>query len=496
MDVQRSIFDNLNKAFVFAFLVFLTGVLLRVILNVGYTWGLALSLIPFGIITVLYLTEKPYHSFLLLFTVNYFVSGGTRYFTYPPGITMDIVILLTIFIVLLQFFKGERSVKISDAFNNLTLVAFLWLLYCTFQIFNPESSSPLAWLGNVRGIGIYFFIITALASIFLRKYQNLKTILYLWAIFCLIAVFKAFMQKTFGFDFGEARWLEEGGKNTHIIHSGIRYFSIFTDAGNFGSGIAFSMVVFAISAVQYKEYKMKAFYIFVAAACFYGMIISGTRGSLIIPMSGLALYTALSKNIRAIIPTFAILIFAIWFLNFTYIGQGNVYVRRMRSVFNPDDASLGARLENQALLRTQMIGKPLGIGIGMKRGNAVLYTPHPVLSKIPHDSWYVLIWVELGIVGLVSYVLMILYILIHGSYLVLFRLKNRELRGLIAALLCGLFGVSLAAYSLEIFGQMPNSILIYISMTFIFLSPIYDKELEESAYSNEEPIKRKLYKPV
>lgn len=496
MDLQRSIFDNLNKAFIFALLIFLTGVLLRVILNLGYTWGLALSLIPFAIITILYLAEKPYHSFLLLFTVNYFVSGATRYISFPPGITMDIVIILTIFIVFLQFFKGERSVKLSDAFNNLTLVAFIWLLYCTFQILNPESSSPLAWLGNVRGIGIYFFIVTALASIFLRKYKNLKTILNLWAIFCLIAVFKAFMQKTFGFDFGESRWLEEGGKNTHIIHSGIRYFSIFTDAGNFGSGIAFSMVVFVISAFQYNEYRKRVFFLIVAAACFYGMIISGTRGSLIIPLSGLALYTALSKNIRAIIPTFAVLIFAVWFLNFTYIGQGNIYIRRMRSVFNPDDASLGARLENQRLLRTQMIGKPLGVGIGMKRGNAVLYTPHPVLSKIPHDSWYVLIWVELGIVGLIAYVLMILYILIHGSYLVLFRIKNKELRGLVSALLCGLFGVSLAAYSLEIFGQMPNSILIYISMTLIFLSPIYDKEIEQSAYSLEEPPKRKMYKPV
>ena len=150
-------------------------------------------------------------------------------------------------------------------------------------------------------------------------------------------------------------------------------------------------------------------------------------------------------------------------------------------MFNPDDASLNVRLENQRILRTAMIGKPLGIGIGMSRGNAVLYTPHPVLSKIPQDSWYVLLWVETGLVGMFFYILMLLYIIGYGMYLTIAKLKNPELRGIITAFVCGLFGVSLAAYSLEIFGQFPNSILIYIVMTFIFLSPDFDKELEENS---------------
>jgi O-antigen ligase len=132
-----------------------------------------------------------------------------------------------------------------------------------------------------------------------------------------------------------------------------------------------------------------------------------------------------------------------------------------------------------------MIGKPLGVGIGMKRGNAIYYTPHPVLSKIPHDSWYVLLWVETGLVGMVLYILMLLYIIGSGVYLILLRLKDPELRGIITAFVCALFGVSLAAYSLEIFGQFPNSILIYIVMTFIFLSPVYDKELEDNRIAGD-----------
>jgi hypothetical protein len=483
--LRETISDNFNKAFVLAVLIFLVALFLRVTLNISHIVGLAISLVPLGIIALLLFIDKPYYSFMLIFTANYFVSGISRYVNVAPGITMDIIIAFTVIVISLQVFKSGKETKLSNALNRLTMVAFLWFLFCLFQILNPESSSPIAWLVNVRGISVYFLLVTALASIILRSYKDLKKILFIWAVFCLLAVFKAFIQKTFGFDFAERIWLAEGGARTHIIHTGIRYFSFFTDAGNFGSGIAFSMLIFAITAFQVKDKRLRNFYLFVAGACAYGMIISGTRGSLIIPFSGLTLYTALSRNIKVIVPTFAFLLLGFWFLNFTYIGHGNTYIRRMRSVFNPDDASLNVRLENQQLLRTAMIGKPLGVGIGMKRGNAVLYTPHPVLSKIPHDSWYVLLWVETGLVGMVFYILMLLYIVGSGIYLILLKLKDPELRGIITAFVCALFGVSLAAYSLEIFGQFPNSILIYIVMTFIFLSPVYDKELEENRIASD-----------
>jgi hypothetical protein len=60
---------------------------------------------------------------------------------------------------------------------------------------------------------------------------------------------------------------------------------------------------------------------------------------------------------------------------------------------------------------------------------------------------------------------------------VLFRLKNKELRGIIAAFTCGIAGLYVASYTLELMGQFPNGIIMYTLMTFIFLSPLYDKEL-------------------
>mgnify|MGYP006869451538 CR=1 FL=1 len=49
----------------------------------------------------------------------------------------------------------------------------------------------------------------------------------------LLAAAKGYWQKNKGFDSTELSWLWAYGARTHFIHSGIRYFSFFTDAGLF-----------------------------------------------------------------------------------------------------------------------------------------------------------------------------------------------------------------------------------------------------------------------
>ncbi len=476
-DLKGYFYDNLNKALVFSVLILAIYLIVQIVLRGSLYLGFVLAVVPFLIVALFFILDRPFVSFLMLFTANYFVSGASRYINLAPGITMDAIFVSVILVIFLQNFKDNKIVDLKDSNNIVVAVVFFWLFYCTLQVFNPNSSSILAWMGNVRGISVYFFLTVFFSTIFIKSLEHFKKILFIWSFFIILAVLKGFIQKTIGFDYAELRWLDEGGRNTHIIHTGIRYFSFFTDAGNFGSGMSFSLVVFLISAFAFKSSPIRLYFIFVSAIAFYGMVISGTRGSLIVPLAGFSIYTLLSKNIRAIVMASLFVVVTVWFLNFTYIGHGNVYIRRMRSAFNPDDASLQVRLENQRVLRSYMINHPLGVGIGMKRGNAVNYVPHPVLSKIPHDSWYVLLWVELGIVGMIIYIIMLIYFFVYGSYLVMFKLQNRELRFIVASLVCALFGVSLAAYSLEIFGQFPNSILIYISISVIFLSPKFDKQL-------------------
>ena len=219
------------------------------------------------------------------------------------------------------------------------------------------------------------------------------------------------------------------------------------------------------------------------------MLISGTRGSIAVPFVGFAVFAFLSKNFKLLILTSLMIILGFVFLKYTPYGNGISYLRRLRSVFNTEDASFQVRLENQKTLRVYMADRPFGAGIGMSKGSATSYRPDPTLAKIPNDSWYVMIWVETGIIGLILHVLILLFIAGYGSFLVYYRLKDIELRGLVTALIGGISGIYVASYSLEVMGQFPTGFIVYISMTLIFLSPKFDEEIEqhriEKMHANE-----------
>lgn len=476
------IIDNTNKVILYIITLALSLMVVYVSTRMGYKMGLVVAVLPFLVLAVIHLVRNPLHAFFLLFVFNYFVMGLSRYVKIiSPGIALDILMIGTIAFFVINALGKDSELKFKDALNSITLLSFIWFLYCMFQIFNPNMSSVVAWMTGVRNLGVYFLVVVVLTSMVLRKFKRLEKFLMIWSILSILAVLKALYQKFVGFDTAELRWLYlEGGSVTHLLYYGIRYFSFFTDAANFGTGIGFSSVVFSLSALFMKNRRLKVYYILVSALCFYGMIISGTRGSLAVPFVGYTLFVFISKKPKYMLLTFMLIASSFIFLKYTHYGNGNTYIRRMRSVFNKDDASLRVRLDNQQRLRTYMWQYPFGIGIAMSRPNATTFEPNPVISKIPSDSWYVRVWMELGIVGLLLHIFILLFILAKGSYIAFFKLKDEQLKGIVVAMLCGLAGVYIAAFSLEIIGQLPTSIIMFICMTIAFISPVIDKELQES----------------
>lgn len=110
----------------------------------------------------------------------------------------------------------------------------------------------------------------------------------------------------------------------------------------------------------------------------------------------------------------------------TDIGQGNQQIRRMRSAFNTEDASFQVRMVNQAKMRTYMSDKPFGVGLGLGGGKAKRFAPDAYMSQIPTDSWFVMIWVETGIIGLLLHLTILIFTIIYGTYISLFQLKIKS----------------------------------------------------------------------
>lgn len=446
----------------------------------GLAAGAAIAAAPLALCGVWFALRNPAVAMLGMFAANYYIMVLTRYMHDKPfGVILDALLAFNLLLLLLQ--AMVKKVEWRRARTSLTLVSAIWLAYCCLELVNPESVSPAGWFMAVRSLAIYFFLTVVLTQITMARYKYLKYMLALWSVLTLTAIAKAFIQKYVGFNDAENYWLFVlGGHTTHLIRTGVRYFSFFSDAANFGASMGLSMVVFSIAGLYYRNPWMKLYFFAVAALACYGMLISGTRSALAVPFVGYALFVLLSRNIKMIAAGSLVLIGAFVFLNFTTWGSGNAIVRRARSAFNTQDASFQVRLENQAKLRELMKDKPFGAGLGHGGGKAKTFAPDAPLSQIPTDSWYVMIWVETGIVGLLLHLGVLFYILGWGAYQVVFRLRDVQLRGLTTALICGISGIVVMAYGNEVLGQIPTGVILYMGMGFIFLAPRFDRELAEA----------------
>lgn len=438
--------------------------------------AMILAITPLACYLLIRLLKHPSLALLLVFTLTYFIMGLTRYIRgLPGGIIMDGLLFLVLFFTLLRS-RDPAVVNWTGACNLLTLLSGIWLVYCILLVFNPATTLAY-WATSVRGIAVYLFVFPLFTTILLNRYKYLKVFLFIWSVLTLLAVFKALIQKYIGFDTAEKIWLfVDGGSSTHIIYTGVRYFSFFTDAANFGCGMGMSMVVFSITALYIRSKSLRVYYIVVALLACYGMMISGTRAAIVVPFVGYAFFILLSKRWKIIIPGILLIICTFVFFKYTYIGHGNTEIRRMRSAFNvTEDASYKVRLANQAEMRQFMPSHPFGIGIG----KAKRAEPGDYMYQLPTDTSLVYIWVETGGVGLTLFLLIFIIIFAKGTYEVQLRIQDKELRGILCALLAGVIGMLVSSYGNETFLMIPNGPVIYMCLAFIFMGKKLDEELTD-----------------
>jgi len=308
--------------------------------------------------------------------------------------------------------------------------------------------------------------------------RKINFFLYLWGVLSLLVSLKGIEQHFLGVDRFEQAWLNEGAAQTHVIFGSLRIFSFLSDAGQFGANQAYSAVVAIILFLDEKNWWKKALFITVAFLGLYGMLLSGTRGAISIPLAGLGTYSILKKNKFVMISGLSMLVIIFVFLKFTNIGQGNEQIRRMRTAFDLNNPSLQVRLDNQRILSAYLSTRPFGGGIGHAGVKAKKYVPNGFLSNIATDSWYVLIWAEEGIVGLLLHLFILFYIVIKSSHRILYKIRDPILKNKMIALVAGLVGVMVASYGNAVLGTFPTSITIYISMALLLSSEKFDTPLE------------------
>ncbi|MFT6065372.1 MAG: hypothetical protein ACJAYY_003120 [Paraglaciecola sp.] len=461
-----------NLLLLFAGISFIALLLVKLqIVGVGILFA-----IIFGAVYLYILFKSPIIGFYTAIGLNFIILGIGRYVKdLPLGFAIDIMMVLTFLALIFSRFK-ER-VDWSPANQKITILAAIWLGYCIFQLVNPEARMIEPWIAG-RGIGFYFFFFIILTFMLIDTNKKLDTFLYVWGTFSIIATFKGIVQMIFGVDYAEQAWLDNGGAQTHLLFGKLRVFSFFSDAGQFGGNQAYSGVVFLIYAMTKKGFP-KIFFITVGILGLYGMLISGTRGSIAVPFAGFMTFFILKKNLKVLTTGILFIALIFVFFKFTSIGNGNDQIRRMRGAFDLNNKSLQVRLNNQKILKSYLASRPFGGGIGHAGDKAQRFLPHAFLSNVATDSWYVLIWAELGIIGLTLHLIILFFVIGTASYKVMFRIRDPITKLKMSALISGMAGVMVASYGNAILGGMPTSLIIYASMAIMSNSEIFEDPMHE-----------------
>ena len=437
--------------------------------------GIATLIIPFPVIYFYLIFKNPRISFISVLFCNYFAVGLSRYIPAPMGLTVDITLLVTFIAVI--FSQFNRKIEWGISCKDLTFISLLWFGMTLFQLLNPEAISREAWFYAMRSQALYTVLIIPLVYVIFNRPKDFELFINICAWFTILAVLKGIMQKYMGVDRWEKQWLNQPGNlSTHMLFGQLRVFSFYSDAGTYGGSMGYFGVLFTILAIHDQKKTKRIFYYIVGFMSLYAMLISGTRSAIAVPLTGFVLYTILTKKFKIMLFV-GCLVFAVFFLlKFTTIGQGNYDIRRMRSAFDTDNASLNVRKENRRLFSEYLQSRPFGGGIGSSGNWGLRFTPNTFLARTPTDGWYIQIWAEQGIVGLVAYLLMIFYFVFKSTFLIFFRIKKPENRFKAIGFTSGMYGLMVSSYTASSLGQMPNTIIVFTSMVLISLMPEWEKE--------------------
>ena len=458
-----------------------TGITILIIATVLFGFSLTKGILPaavlIGLIFALFAINKIYHTPSLalnsLLIISFLATGLTRLMPLPLGLSIDFILLLTWIIL---FFKGFKGADWAVKNNSLTYCLAIWMLYCFLELFNPEAKSMLAWVYAVRGLALNGTLLVPLIFLVYNKRKDCNTFINIWFTASILLGLYGAKQYWLGLFAFEQAWLDAGGDVTHVLFGVFtRMFSFLSDANQFGSSQAHAALVAVIFFSGEDKIGRKIFYLLTAIVSFYGMVISGTRGAIIIPIVGFSVYLALSKNYKVLIMGSVLGGLILYMIAFTFVLNSVAPIRRMRTAFNAtEDLSFQERLKNRANLDLYMDDKPFGGGIGSAGVWGKRFSPGNFLADFETDGQYVRIYAETGIVGLYLYYL--IHIIIIGKMILIsWKLKNHKLRILTIGFTSGTIALMVSNYGAAVTIALPSSVLVVWSMAFVYMAPKWDR---------------------
>ena len=420
------------------------------------------------------MTAKRILYLLLIYCFTSWLITRELSLVFPAGTLIEGFLVLTLLAALFTVTKTGWAQANTDIFYLL----LFWFFVSVVEVVNPEGASIMGWLKEIRSAALYPLMVTALTLVIFDHERDLNTFIFIVLFFSTLAAMDGLKQKYIGLSQGDFNFLAYGGAQTHIVFGRLRIFSFYSEAAQFGASQAHIGLMALILALGPIKKKYKIILLVASALMLYGMLLSGTRGALFALVPGAFLAIVLTKKFKVLILGGAVAIGFLCFLKFTYIGNGNYEIYRLRSALNPEDPSLNVRFNSQRILKEYMSSRPFGGGLGVTGANGMEYNSDKFLSKVQPDSYWVKIWAMYGIVGFTIWFSIMLYIL--GKCCgITWRIEDPGLKIKSIALTSGFCGILFCSYGNEVINTMPSAIIVFMSCAFVYKMPKFDKELKE-----------------
>lgn len=461
-------------------------------------------LIPFLIFAIYCAFRWKMLTFWILFFVNYLIQMKDISNSLPLPMSLPNE-MLQIVLLAIAIVDARENPHFERVANLMLLALIIWCGFCTLEVLNDTCNLGLnigSWYTGARMMAFQLLYIFLVFSIYISTPAILQKYLMIWGGLALFSVYWVWKQETYGFTVAENIWMETRGRATHIINGGTltRYFSTFSDAANYGCNAAATAAAFIVFAITTKIKKYRIFYLIVSVLVIWGMFQSGTRTAIFCLAAGLLVFVVLSKSIKIAVPFSIVFAICAFLLIFTNIGNGNQQIRRMRSAFNKNDASANVRDINQEVMKKHIKDAPWGIGLGMGMDNVPANNKYRRLATIPPDSEYVFIWLRTGPIGITTFIITMLLMLVGACWIVMFKLKNRSLIGIGGGLCCAFVAIQLGGYGNQVLMQFPNCLIFYGGLSIVYILPYLEpawieyenKQLAEQAEKKRLKLEKKL----
>jgi putative inorganic carbon (hco3(-)) transporter len=422
-----------------------------------------------------------YHQFGVMITlaIGFFLTFVTRYVEAPFGTAIDGLLLLMVFgIVIGQIVKRDWTFA-KDPISTWLLI---WIYYNLFQALNPSQESKMAYLYTVRSLAVlnllYFIACYTFTSL-----DRIKQILHFIIGLATFAAFYGLKQEYLGMSTAEKAWLHADPERFQLFFQWgrMRIFSILSDAMTFGIMMTYMGLFCWIYATSPMSKFWRIALIIIGFVMLMASVYSGTRTCFLLLPMGMVFYALMTLKKELFLAFF---VFAA--VGGVVVWKGANYspaLFRVRSAFEPnEDASVQIRYYNQQRIRPYIYSHPIGWGPGSTGLWARRFTPDSFLANFAHDSYYVRLAVEEGVVGLALYMMFFFVVLRRGLYFYL-RVRQTDIKILYLCLLTALFVLAVANYPQEAIVQMPTSIVVYVFFAAIVrlkdFDPHYQSVMEK-----------------